>query len=165
MSVMPEASIRLAQPGDAPGLARLRYEFRVSHDPPVEPEADFLARCTVWMEARLVRSGSWRCWLAEESGRPVGTVWLHLIEKLPNPVGEAERHGYVSSLCVEPSRRGGGLGSRLLGACLQTCVAEGLDAVILWPTPRSRSLYERHGFAVREDLLERRLGPTPPHAA
>jgi GNAT superfamily N-acetyltransferase len=164
MSVLPEASIRLAQPSDAPALARLRYEFRASQDPSVESEADFLARCTAWMEARLVTGGSWRCWLAEESGRLVGTIWLQLIEKLPNPVGEAERHGYVSSLYVQPSRRGDGLGSRLLDSCLRACVAEQVDAVILWPTPRSRSLYERHGFAVREDLLERRLGPTLPHA-
>ena len=31
-----------------------------------------------------------------------------------------------------------------------------MDAVILWPTPPSRSLYLRHGFAFREDLMERR---------
>jgi hypothetical protein len=48
--------------------------------------------------------------------------------------------------------------------CLRVCLAEGLDAVILWPSARSRSLYERHGFAVRDDLFERRLGPAPTHA-
>jgi GNAT superfamily N-acetyltransferase len=151
-----EVSIRLAQPKDAPALARLRYEFRASQDAPVEAEADFVARCTTWMETRLVPGGSWRCWLAEESGRLVGTVWLHLIEKLPNPVGEAESHGYVSSLYVDPSMRGRGLGSQLLASCLRACMAERVDAVILWPTPRSRSLYERHGFAVHQDLFERR---------
>jgi hypothetical protein len=30
--------------------------------------------------------------------------------------------------------------------------------VLLWPTPRSRSLYLRHGFATRDDVLERRRG-------
>jgi GNAT superfamily N-acetyltransferase len=116
------------------------------------------------MAARLVPGGSWRCWLAEEAGRAVGTVWLQRIEKLPNPVAEAESHGYVSSLYVIPSSRGSGLGGRLLGACLEACQAEEMDAVILWPTPRSRSLYLRHGFAVREDLLQRRLRPSPGHA-
>jgi GNAT superfamily N-acetyltransferase len=95
----------------------------------------------------------------------VGTIWLHRIEKLPNPVGEAETHGYVSSLYVDPACRGEGLGGRLLGACLEACLAEGVDAVILWPTPRSRSLYQRHGFAVREDLLERRLRPSATEGA
>ncbi len=160
-----QAIVRPAERRDVPALARLRFEFRAGHDAPVESEADFLARCASWMTARLAPGGSWRCWLAEEAGRAVGTVWLQRIEKLPNPVAEAESHGYVSSLYVVPSSRGAGLGSRLLGACLGACQVEEMDAVILWPTPRSRSLYLRHGFAVREDLLERRLRPSPGHAA
>jgi GNAT superfamily N-acetyltransferase len=159
------AIVRPGERRDVPTLARLRYEFRAGQDPPLEPEVDFLARCAGWMTARLVPGGSWRCWLAEEAGRAVGTVWLQRIEKLPNPVAEAESHGYVSSLYVVPSSRGAGLGGRLLGACLVACQAEEMDAVILWPTPPSRSLYLRHGFAVREDLLERRLRPSPGHAA
>jgi GNAT superfamily N-acetyltransferase len=162
VGLMAQPLIRPAVQPDAPILARLRYQFRASHDPPVEPEAEFVARCTAWMEARLVSGGAWRCWLAQASNRGIGTIWLHWIEKLPNPVGEGERHGYISNLYVEPASRGGGLGSRLLGACLDACLAEDVDAVILWPTPRSRSLYQRHGFTVREDLLERRLRPSSP---
>lgn len=164
---MTSSSRAIVRPGerrDVPALARLRYEFRAGQDAPIESEADFLARCTGWMTARLVPGGSWRCWLAEAAGRAVGTVWLQRIEKLPNPVAEPESHGYVSSLYVVPSSRGAGLGSRLLGACLEACQAQEMDAVILWPTARSRSLYLRLGFAVREDLLERRLRPSPGHA-
>ena len=29
-----------------------------------------------------------------------------------------------------------------------------VHAIILWPTERSRPLYERNGFAVREDIME-----------
>ena len=159
---MSRAEIRPAASGDAAALARLRHEFRAAQGAPVEAEDEFLARCRAWMEARLVAGSSWRCWLAEEEGRVVGTVWLQRIEKLPNPVEEAESHGYVSSLYVVPSSRGAGLGSRLLNVCLETCRAEEMDAVILWPTPRSRSLYVRHGFAARDDLLERRLHPRSP---
>jgi len=43
--------------------------------------------------------------------------------------------------------------------------AEQVDAVILWPTPRSRSLYLRLGFASREDLLEHRLRGSPRQVA
>ena len=165
MTATSHASIRPAVSRDVPALARLRYEFRAAHDSPVEAKDDFLARCSVWMDARLVSGSSWRCWIAEEGGRAVGTIWLQRIEKLPNPVAEAESHGYVSSLYVVPSSRGAGLGSRLLGVCLEACQAGEMDAVILWPTPQSRSLYLRHGFAAREDLLERRLRPPPGHAA
>lgn len=71
---MTQTTIRLARPGDAPTLARLRYDFRAGHDPVLEGEADFLARCTAWMEDRLAPGGSWRCWLAEEAGGMAGTV-------------------------------------------------------------------------------------------
>jgi len=160
MSDAPEIIIRMAGPTDAPALARLRYEFRACHTPATEDEADFLARCGAWMSARLAPGRNWHCWVVEEGGRFVGTIWLQIIEKIPNPGAETENHGYISNLYVEPSRRGVGLGSMLLDSCLRFCEKESVDAVILWPTPRSRRLYERYGFAVREDLLERRLDPT-----
>jgi len=156
-------TIRAAAPEDAQALARLRYEFRVALDPRAEPELEFLARCRQWMAARLALPGSWRCWVAEESGTLSGMIWLLPVEKLPNPVAEPERHGYVSSLYVRPESRRCGLGSALLGSCLQACETDGFDAVFLWPTPRSRSLYLRHGFEVRQDLPERRLVPPPAH--
>jgi GNAT superfamily N-acetyltransferase len=141
---------------DVPELARLRYEFRTALEAASEPEEAFVARCRRWMEERLAIPTGWRCWVTGDGPVLRGTVWLHLLEKLPNPVGEAEWHAYVTNLFVQPSARGRGLGSALLEAALRECDGRGVDAVILWPTPRSRSLYERHGFAVRDDLLERR---------
>jgi len=152
-----EPRIRRAVPGDARSLARLRYEFRIEIAPPVEPKTKFVARCARWMGARLRRRGAWRCWVVEDAeGELIGSAWLQLIEKLPNPVAEAERHGYITNLYLRASHRGQGMGSRLLDALLAECDRESVDAAILWPTPRSRSLYQRNGFAVRDDLLERR---------
>jgi GNAT superfamily N-acetyltransferase len=149
--------IRRAVPADARALARLRYEFRSEIAPPVEAKARFVARCARWMSARLRRGGAWRCWVVEDpAGDLIGAAWLQLIEKLPNPVAETERHAYITNVYVRPSHRGQGIGGRLLAALLAEGDREAVDAVILWPTPRSRSLYERHGFAVRDDLLERR---------
>lgn len=150
-------AVRRAKPPDAPALARLRYEFRAGLGQTNETEAEFVARCTPWMADRLAQS-SWRAWLAESGATTTGTAWLQLIEKLPNPVTEPEWHGYITSCYVKPESRGAGVGSALLRAALAECDARGCDAVILWPTPRSRSLYERHGFAVRQDIFERRRG-------
>jgi len=152
--------LRAGVPSDAGPLARLRFAFRRDVEAPAETEADFLARCEPWMAARLA-SGSWRSWVLEQQGELVGNVWLQFLEKLPNPVAEPEWHGYISSLFVRPEARGSGLGSRLLVAALEACDHRGCDAVLLWPTPRSRSLYLRYGFTVRDDLLERRRAPAP----
>ena len=148
--------IRLATPGDAPELARLRFEFRSELDPPTESESTFRERCAAWMRTQLESAGVWRCWVAVDASSLVGTAWLQLIEKLPNPVGHLGYHGYVSSVYVVPWLRNAGIGSALLQACLTEAQTLRIDALFLWPTDRSRPLYERHGFAVSNDLLERR---------
>jgi GNAT superfamily N-acetyltransferase len=153
--------IRRAGPADLPELARLRYQFRTERRPPTEPEAGFLLRCSTWMASRLAPAGGWRCWVAESDGELVGTLWLQLVEKLPNPGEEAETHGYVSSVYVLPSRRNAGVGTALLEACLRECDSEETDTVFLWSTLESRRLYLRHGFAARQDLLDRRGDGNP----
>jgi ribosomal protein S18 acetylase RimI-like enzyme len=149
-------TIRAAVPADAPALARLRFALRASVAMAWEPEAEFLARCTAWMFDRLAPGSAWRCWIAEGEQGIVGSVWLQLIEKIPNPGDDPERHAYVSNLYVAPDHRGLGLGTRLLQQCIAACPDDDVDKMILWPTPESRTLYQRHGFAVRDDLFARR---------
>lgn len=148
--------VRRATPADAADLARMRYGFRAELDAPVESQAVFRERCARWMVAQLGPAGRWRCWVAVLGTTLVGSVWLQLIEKLPNPVGHPGFHGYVSSVYVVPELRNAGIGSALLEACLAEADGLGLDALFLWPTDRSRPLYERYGFTVPDDLLERR---------
>jgi GNAT superfamily N-acetyltransferase len=152
---MSEPFVRAATAADALRLAELRYEFRASVGPPTETQQDFVERASAWMRERLLdEGGAWRCWVVEANGEVRGNVWLQLIEKLPNPVVELEKHGYITNVYLQDSLRGSGLGQRLVEAALECCREEGVDSVILWPTQRSRTLYERYGFAVRDDLFE-----------
>jgi len=157
----PGATIRAAEPSDAGMLALLRWELRSTLAATVEDREAFLERCRRWMAARLVPGGGWRCWLAHDAGTLFGSAWLLLLEKIPNPIGEPELHGYVSSLYVRPERRGAGIGSALLTRCVRECEERGADSVFLWPTPESRPLYARHGFANRDEMLERRFHRPP----
>jgi ribosomal protein S18 acetylase RimI-like enzyme len=154
----PAFEIRPATQADVAALACLRYQFRIELDSPVEAEEEFVSRCREWMARQLGPGGVWRCWVAKSGAELVGTIWLQLIEKLPNPVGHRGFHGYISSVYVRPGLRNGGIGSALMSACLAECRAQSIDAVFLWPTEHSRSLYQRQGFAVRDDLLEWRDG-------
>ena len=151
----PSPVIRLATPTDAEALARLRYEFRTALDAAVESPTAFHERCTTWMAERLGADGPWRCWIAETPSESVGAIWLHFLEKIPNPVDEPEAHGYITNLYVRPDCRGSGIGERLLATALEECDRRRVHSVVLWPTPRSRSLYERHGFAIPRTALER----------
>lgn len=151
--VRASVTVRRAARADAPVLARLRHEFRSPRGTNTESEREFLDRCEAWMRERLGDSSPWRVWLAEADGAPVGAVWLQIVEKLPNPVAEGEWHGYVSNLFVRAAVRGGGVGSVLLRCALDECDRVGVDNVFLWPTPRSRSLYARHGFDAADNML------------
>jgi ribosomal protein S18 acetylase RimI-like enzyme len=160
--IAPSARLRLAVAADAPLLAMLRHELRTGIAPDVQPEAGFHERCAAWMAAHLVRPDAWCCWLAEDgTGEALGVVWVQFVEKLPNPVGEPDLHAYLTGFYVRPAARNRGVGSALLDAALAECAERGVDNVFLWPTPRSRAMYERYGFAERTGVMVRRLW-TPP---
>lgn len=107
----------------------------------------------MWIVDRIERDSRWHCWVAEEDGGIVGNLWLYSIEKLPNPVAEPEQHAYVTNVYVVPERRNARVGALLLEAALEWCRRANVDAVLLWPSERSRSFYGRYGFGVRGDLF------------
>lgn len=144
--------VRPAIPADARRLAELRWEFRSAKATPVESADAFLVRCADFMRDAL-ESRAWHAWVAVDEGTIVGAVWAHLIPKLPNPGRERERHLYVSNMFVTPAARGG-IGTRLLEAAIEFAKAQHVDRVILWPTDRSRTMYQRHGFAATGDVFE-----------
>lgn len=155
--------IRRAVVTDAEALAELRFEFRAALGEIAEARPAFVARAAGWMRRRLGDGSAWRCWLAESAGAaPLANLWLQVLEKIPNPVAETEWHGYLSNFYVRPEWRGGGLGTMLLGETLAEARRLDLDRVVLWPTARSRPLYERHGFAPSANLLELKLRPDGP---
>jgi len=149
-----KVEIRFANERDAATLARLRYELRSSLHEVVESEATFVSRCAQWMKERLRDDSNWRCWIAEGESTPVGAVWAQLVEKIPNPIAEPESFVYLTNFYVRAEHRGEGIGSMLLTAVLDWAKSSNAQAVILWPTERSRPLYLRHDFSAADDLME-----------
>jgi GNAT superfamily N-acetyltransferase len=154
---MARIRIRLAKLTDCRALAELRYRFRAEAEPATETKSQFLRRCTSWMRKRF-RSSScpWRCWVLDDGEQLLGNVCVQLIEKVPNPVNEPELHAYVTNFYVVPEMRSRGLGKRLLNKALSWCRAWQTDAIILWATPGSKSLYRRCGLVEPTDIFELR---------
>jgi len=74
-----------------------------------------------------------------------------------HPAGRAHLH--LVFLGVAPDARGRGLGSALLRARLAEADAAAVPAYLEASSPRSRPLYERHGFRVTGDLILLPDGP------
>ena len=147
--------IRVATSADYRALAEMRYRFRAEVGSPTEPRSQFVRRCTSWMKKRFrVGSSAWRCWVVDDGDQLLGHVCVQLFEKMPNPVNEREVHAYLTNLYVVPEMRSQGLGRTLLNEALSWCRAQGTDAVILWATPESKSLYRRCGLIQSDDILE-----------
>jgi len=101
-------------------------------------------------------SSAWRCWVIEDGKQLLGHVCVQLFEKMPNPVNEPEAHAYLTNFYVVPEMRGQGLGRKLLNKALSWCRSQSADAVILWATAESKSLYLRCGLLEPADILELR---------
>jgi GNAT superfamily N-acetyltransferase len=147
--------IRRAAAADVQTLAEMRYAFRTALAPGQEDEAAFIARVSAWMADRLTSSRDWYAWVATTDDAIVGTIWLERVEKMPNPVREAECLGYITNMFVSPACRSAGVGSMLLRAAAEFADHNGFHTLILWPSPRSREFYTRHGFEARDNLFAR----------
>ena len=149
--------IRVATSADWNALAEMRYRFRAEVGSPTETKSRFVRRCTSWMKKAFgANSGAWRCWVIDDGKQLLGHVCVQLFEKMPNPVNEPEAHAYLTNFYVVPELRGRGLGRKLLNKALSWCRAQGADAVILWATAESKSLYRRCGLREPADILELR---------
>jgi GNAT superfamily N-acetyltransferase len=161
---MARVRIRLARSSDCRGLAEMRYRFRTETESATETKSRFMRRCTSWMRTHF-RSGSyrWRCWVAEDDKRLLGHVCVQLVEKIPNPVNEPELHAYLTNFYVIPEMRDQGLGQKMLSKALSWCRTRETDAVILWATVASRSLYRRCGLVEPTDIFELRRSANRAH--
>ena len=149
--------IRVATSADWRAMAEMRYRFRSEVGAPTETKSRFVRRCTSWMKKVFgTDSGAWRCWVIDDGKQLLGHVCVQLFEKMPNPVNEPELHAYVTNFYVVPEKRDQGLGKKLLAKALSWCRGQCADAVILWASPGSRSLYRRCGLTEPADIFELR---------
>lgn len=144
----------MASESDALTLARLRYEFRSAFHEVRENDVAFIERCEVWMRERLRNESLWKCWIAELEDTAVGNVWVHLVEKIPNPIEEPEYYIYLTNFYVREQYRSHGVGSMLLSEILSWARSKEVKTVILWPTERSKPFYMRHGFSTAQDVMQ-----------
>jgi GNAT superfamily N-acetyltransferase len=107
----------------------------------------------------LFDASRWIAWVLCDGEHVAGSACATFFERLPYPDGA--RHAEVGGVYVEPAYRGHGHASRLVQAVLAEVRAAGVRGTFLRPSPRSKALYARLGFAEDERSLMR-LPDGPP---
>ena len=93
-----------------------------------------------------------RCWIAEQGGRIVGSVFV---------VRKSARVAQLRLLYVEPSARGQGLGARLVDECIRFARGQNYTSLVLWTNDVLRAawhVYEARGFVLQKQERHRAFG-------
>jgi len=143
--------IRGAVASDARQLAALRWDLH-AEDIPLDPSRrePFIDRHTRWFADAL--KGDWVAWVAEDSGRLYGHVFVRRVDRVPSPRDGASAIGYVTNFWVIPSMRKQGIGGELLRQMRAWAEGVPLAALVVWPSDASLRNYEDVGFTAGEVL-------------
>src|SRR5579862_3380399 len=144
--------VRIAGPTDAPALAALRRTWTAEQHGPVGDEG-FEARFLDWYERESARRFSW---LAQVGGEMVGMMNMAVFDRMPQPGRAPGSWGYLANSFVLAAYRNQGIGSLLLGALLAHADSHGYVRVVLSPSERAVSFYQRAGFTQATELMVRR---------
>ena len=121
-----------------------------------EPEDAFLRRMAGEVR-RYLASGQWSIWVAEDPAgarRLIANAFMQRVDKVPRPYQRPGSWGYITNVYVDPAWRDQGLGRAVMDVAIASARDEGLDTLLLWPSPRAVPFYERAGFAPAVGAME-----------
>ena len=151
--VLVAITIRAGSVDDRLAVAHLRYRMDAADTGPSGSPADFAAAFERWLDRQ---GDAWHCFVAEDGGHLIGMLWLAKVPRMPRPSDPSPAPiGYVTAFFVEERYRNAGVGRALLAAMNAAADQLPCDTLVVWPGERSASIYQRAGFHLPEELLER----------
>lgn len=113
-----------------------------------------------WLRPRLA-DGSYFGFVAEESGLPIASVGLMVIDWPPHPLHPSDaRRGYVLNVFVEPARRREGLAAELMRRADEEFRERGVSLAVLHATEKGQKLYRWIGWSETSEMAKR-ISPAP----
>jgi len=145
---------RLATAADAPLItAHRRAMFAAMGSTPASILDAMSRNFQPWV-ARMIAEGKYMGWITEDTGRPVASAGLLVLDWPPHPLDLGSEHrGYLLNVYVEPEFRKRGLAHALVDRCLAEAHRRGLRVVALHSSDAARSIYEALGFRTTNEMF------------
>ena len=152
--------LRPATVADAAVLAAQRRAMFEALGSLQADDAAALEAATVRYLRRALPRGEFRAWLVEHRGTPVCGGGVQLRPLVPRPGHlDGRPEGLILSVWTDPAHRRRGLATRIVGAILDGCRAQGVTRVTLHASDEGRRIYERLGFRQTNEMRLDAAGP------
>jgi GNAT superfamily N-acetyltransferase len=142
--------VRLASVADVDALAALRRAWVEEDVATVDDGEAFAREFAAWYAAESDRR---LIWIASAADQPVGMISVVEFRRMPRPDRLWSRWGYNSNVFVLAEHRNHGIGHELLDTAIAAAKERGYARLVLSPSPRAVSLYERIGFGRADELM------------
>lgn len=150
-------NFRIAGNEDLLQLAELRWDFRTEDgELPAVGKPEFIDACTAFMK-RGLNSGYHVYWIAEQRGEIASQIFVHKIDMVPRPCRIEDQFGYITNNYTRPAYRNRGIGSELMKRVIDWAKDSDLELLIVYPSERAVSFYQRAGFQAENEVMELRL--------
>lgn len=148
-----DVAYRCARPDDFDKLATLRWALKSEDETFVDGGFDAFRQYFVSAAADGAADGSQVHWVAEYRSDLIAAMSVVIVHKLPSPNKLRGKWGYLTNCFTTPAARGCGVGGGLLNAIKKWAQEENLEMLVVWPSKRAFSFYERAGFERAKDPL------------
>lgn len=92
-------------------------------------------------------------WIMRDADAIIAVMTVIAVTQLPSPERPHGQWGYLTNCYVKPEHRNSGHGSVLLKHVKDWCAEKEFEIVIVWPSDRAFSFYERSEFRSQPDPL------------
>lgn len=138
---------RLAILEDCLSLADLRWRLCTDDQPIIDHNTknEFIKQC----EFRLLQMEKKKSvihFIAETSKNIIAALSIVKVMKIPSPNDMNSQWGYLTNVYTLPEYRNKGIGTALLSEACRWAKHEALELLVVWPSNKSYSFYERSGF-------------------